>query len=107
MGCILSRDPSKRGMGIKAKGNAHKYFGTEDSEVSFNVISQENENESSSFSNQQHNSLDVLTKNGGYWEQEAFGSGQGYMGLYPEEWDHDYSRISDKLPKRGGRLAVK
>ena len=65
MGCILSRDPSKRGMGIKAKGNAHKYFGTEGSEVSFNVISQENENESSSFSNQQHNSLDVLTKNGG------------------------------------------
>ena len=28
-------------------------------------------------------------------------------GLNPEEWDHDYSRISAKLPKRGGRLAVK
>ena len=29
------------------------------------------------------------------------------MGLYPEEWDHNYSKISAKLPKRGERLAVK
>ena len=107
VGCILSRDPNRMGMDIRGKGNTHKYFGIEGSEVSFNVISQTNENESSSFSNQQHNSLDVLTKNGGYWEQGTFGSGQGYMGLYPEEWDYDYSRISTKLPKRGGRLAVK
>ena len=52
-------------MDIRGKGNAHKYFGTEASEISFNVISETNENESSSFSNQQCNSLDVLTKNGG------------------------------------------
>ena len=39
VGCILSRDPSKRGMDIRGKGNVHKYFGTEGSEVSFNVIS--------------------------------------------------------------------
>ena len=71
-------------MDIRGKGNAHKYFGTESNEVSF-VISQTNENESSSFSNRQHISLDVLTKNGGYWEQETFGPGQGYMGLYLEE----------------------
>ena len=94
-------------MDIREKGNVHKYFGIEGTEVSFNVISQTNENESISFSNQQHNSLDVLTKNGGHWEQETFGPGQGYMGLYPEEWDHDYSGISAKLPKRGGRLVVK
>ena len=104
VGCILSRDPSKRGMDIRGKGNAHKYFEIEGSEVSF---SQANENESSSFSNRQHSSLDVLTKNGRYWKQEAFGPGQGYMGLYTEEWDHDYSRISTKLAKRGDRLAVK
>ena len=35
----------------KGKGNAHNYFGIEGREVSFNVISQANENESSSFSN--------------------------------------------------------
>ena len=35
VGCILSRDPSKRGMDIRGKENAHKYFGTEGSEVSF------------------------------------------------------------------------
>ena len=29
------------------------------------------------------------------------------MGLYLEEWDHDYSRISAKLLKRGCILAVK
>ena len=29
------------------------------------------------------------------------------MGLYLEEWDPDYSRMSAKLPERGGRLAVK
>ena len=29
------------------------------------------------------------------------------MGLYLEEWDHDYSRISAKLLKRGDILAVK
>ena len=45
---------------------------------------------------------------GGYWEQEAFGPGQGYMGLYHEEWDQqNICRISAKLPKRGSRLAVK
>ena len=103
MGCILSRDR----MDIRGKGNVHKCFGTEGSEVSFNVTSQTNENQSSSFSNQQHNSLGVLTKNVGYWEQETFGPDQGYMGLYPEEWDHDYSGTSAKLPKRGARLAVK
>ena len=51
--------------------------------------------------------LMYLLKMGGYREQDTFGPGQGYMGLYPEEWDHDYSRISANLPKRGGRLAVK
>ena len=51
--------------------------------------------------------FDVLTKNGWYCEQEAFGPGQRYMGLYPEDWNHDYSRISATLPKCGGRLAVK
>ena len=60
LGCIF-----RRGMDIRGKGNAHKYFGTEASEISFNVISETNENERSSFSNQQCNSLDVLTKNGG------------------------------------------
>ena len=99
VGSILSRDPYRRERKIRGKGNAHKYFGIEGSEVSLNVISQANENESSSFSNQQNNSLDVLTKNGGYWEQETFGPGQGYMGLYPEGWDCNYSRISAKLPK--------
>ena len=52
-------------MDIRGKGNAHNYFGIEGIEVSFNVISQANKNESSSFLNWQHNSLDVLTKNGG------------------------------------------
>ena len=112
VGCILSRDPNKRGMDIRGKGNAHKYFVIEGSEISFDIISQANENESSSFSNRQHNSFDVLAKNGGgggrYWEQEAFGPGQGYMGLYHEEWDQqNICRISAKLPKRGSRLAVK
>ena len=51
LGCILTRDPNKRGMGIRGKENAHKYFGIEGSEVRFNVISQANEKESSSFSN--------------------------------------------------------
>ena len=106
VGCTFSRDTNRRGGDIRGKGNAHKYFGTESNEVSF-VISQTNENESSSFSNRQHISLDVLTKNGGYWEQETFGPGQGYMGLYLEEWDPDYSRMSAKLPERGSRLAVK
>ena len=90
----MSRDTTRRGMDIRGKGNSHKYFGIEDSDVSFNVISQTNENESSSFSNRQ------LGK-------ETFGPDQGYMGLYPEEWDHDYSRISAKLPKCRGILAVK
>ena len=99
VGSILSRDPYRRERKIRGKGNAHKYFGIEGSEVSLNLISQTNESESSSFSNQQNNSLDVLTKNGGYWKQETFGPGQGYMGLYPEGWDYNYSRISAKLPK--------
>ena len=51
VGCILSRDLSKRGMDIRGKGNVHKYFGIEGSEVRFNVISQANQNESSSFLN--------------------------------------------------------
>ena len=38
-------------MDIRGKGNAHNYFGIEGIEVSFNVISQANKNESSSFSN--------------------------------------------------------
>ena len=49
----------------------------------------------------------VLIKIGGYREQETLGSSQGYMGLYNEEWDHDYSRIPANLPKCGGKLALK
>ena len=81
VGCILSRDTTRRGMDIRGKGNAHKYFGTESSEASFNIISQTNENESSTFSNRQHNCLDVLTKNGRYWEQETFGLDKRYVGM--------------------------
>ena len=36
--------------------------------------------------------------NMGYWEQETFGLGQGYMGLYREEWDHDYAEYGGRLP---------
>ena len=49
----------------------------------------------------------VLTKIGGYGEQETLGSSQEYMGLYNEEWDHNYSRIPANLPKCGGKLALK
>ena len=50
--------------------------------------------------------LTYLLKMGGLGTRD-FWTDQGYMGLYTEEWDHDYSRISAKLPKRGGRLEVK
>ena len=64
VGCILSRNPNRRGMDMRGKGNAHKHFEIEGSEVNFNVISQANENESSLFSNRQRNSFDVLIKHG-------------------------------------------
>ena len=51
VGCILPRDSSRREMDIRGKGNAHNYFGIEGIEVSFNVISHANKNESSSFLN--------------------------------------------------------
>ena len=96
------------GMDIRRKKNAHKHIGIGGSEASFNVISQmKNENESNSFSNRQQNILDVLNKNGRYWELESFGPGQRYMGLNLEEWDHNYRKIPAKLPKYGGRLGAK
>ena len=49
----------------------------------------------------------LLKMEGGYWKEGTSGPCQGYMGLYLEEWDYDYSRISAKLLKRGGRLTVK
>ena len=64
VGCILSRNPNRRGMDMRGKGNAHKHFEIEGTEVNFNVISQANENESSLFSNRQRNSFDVLIKHG-------------------------------------------
>ena len=50
--------------------------------------------------------LTYLLKMGGLGTRN-FWTGQGYMGLCTEEWDHDYSRISAMLPKSGARLAVK
>ena len=107
LGSILSRDPNKGGVDIRGKRKAYKHSGVEGGEVSFNVISQTNANESNTFSNRQHYSLDVLSKNGGYWKQRTFGPIQRDMELSPETWDHNYSRISTKFSKCRGRLAVK
>ena len=75
VGCILSMDPNR------GKGNSQKYFGIEGSEVSLNVISQTNENESSSFSNRQTTALMYLLKMGGT-------GNKGLLDLAKDIWDY-------------------
>ena len=73
--CLLSMDPNR------GKGNSQKYFGIEGSEVSLNVISQTNENESSSFSNRQTTALMYLLKMGGT-------GNKGLLDLAKDIWDY-------------------
>ena len=79
---IMKTDASKKGWGAFCQGiPTGGEWTSEEKENHINILElktgklalmsfhKTNRNESSSFSNRQYNSLDVLTKDGGYWGQ--------------------------------------
>ena len=107
LGDVLPRSKEKSTLDIPGEERSYKCFGTEGSKkCNFNFFSFTSQSSINTLSNEQYCWPFIFGKNGRYLKQISDYFEQGNMGLFAEQRNHNYCRISPRVTQCGGRCSV-